>query len=55
MTYKIKTKCRNCGEVSELEVERGVRIEEDAIGRLMTKHQGVVCNNCGCCELERFY
>jgi transcription elongation factor Elf1 len=44
--YKIQVRCKNCGEVQEVSVPKGITIE-DYFKQGMGK-----CENCGCSTLE---
>lgn len=35
-TYKIKVRCKNCGEVQEIEIEKRIPVDQ------------AECPNCGC-------
>ena len=44
--YKIQVRCKNCGEVQEVSVPKGITIEhyfKEGMGK---------CSNCGCATLE---
>ena len=54
-TYKLKVSCTNCKAKSDIEIQKGVRAEEDTLHRVMIDHKGVECPHCGCSELIKVF
>ena len=54
-TYKLKVSCKNCHQKNDIDIERGIRAEEDTLHRVMIDHKGIECPNCGCSELIKVF